>query len=82
MEPRRNTLRHIVIKLIKIKDRDKILKATSEKWQHTRELPPGYLLISQQKLYKSEGKVMIYYSDEREEPATKNTLPSKTLLYI
>ena len=25
---------------------------------------------------------MIYYSDEREEPATKNTLPSKTLLEI
>ena len=29
--PRRNTLRHIVIKLTKIKDRDKILKATREK---------------------------------------------------
>ena len=30
---RRNTLRHIVIKLTEIKDRDKILKATREKWQ-------------------------------------------------
>ena len=29
--PRRTTLRHIVIKLIKIKDRDKILKPTREK---------------------------------------------------
>ena len=29
--PRRNTPRHIVIKLTKIKDRDKILKATREK---------------------------------------------------
>ena len=29
--PRRNTPRHIVIKLRKIKDRDKILKATREK---------------------------------------------------
>ena len=28
---RRNTLRHIVIKLTKIKDRNKILKATREK---------------------------------------------------
>ena len=28
---RRNTLRHIVIKLTKIKDKDKILKATREK---------------------------------------------------
>ena len=28
MNPRRNTLRHLVIKLTKIKDKDKILKAT------------------------------------------------------
>ena len=31
MNPKRNTSRHIVIKLTKIKDRDKILKATREK---------------------------------------------------
>ena len=31
ISPRRNTPRHIVIKLTKIKDRDKILKATREK---------------------------------------------------
>ena len=31
INPRRNTLRHIVIKLTKIKGRDKILKATKEK---------------------------------------------------
>ena len=31
MNPKRNTSRHIVIKLTKIKDRDKILKATKEK---------------------------------------------------
>ena len=31
INPRRNTPRHIVIKLTKIKDRDKILKATKEK---------------------------------------------------
>ena len=33
INPRRNTLRHIVIKLTKIKDKDKILKATRGKWQ-------------------------------------------------
>ena len=33
INPRRNTLRHIVIKLTKIKDRDKILKATRGKQQ-------------------------------------------------
>ena len=30
MNPRRNTLRHMVIKLTKTKDRDKILKATGK----------------------------------------------------
>ena len=30
INPRRNTPRHIVIKLAKIKDRDKILKATGK----------------------------------------------------
>ena len=31
INPRKNTPRHIVIKLTKIKDKDKILKATREK---------------------------------------------------
>ena len=40
INPRRNTLRHIVIKLTKIKDKEKILKATREKQQITyRESP-------------------------------------------
>ena len=33
INPRRNTPRHIVIKLTRIKDRGKILKATRENWQ-------------------------------------------------
>ena len=35
INPKKNTLRHIVIKLIKIKDKDKILKETREKQQIT-----------------------------------------------
>ena len=35
MNPRRNTLRHIVIKLMKTKDKDEILKATRETQQKT-----------------------------------------------
>ena len=31
INPRRNTQKHILIKLTKIKDKDKILKATKEK---------------------------------------------------
>ena len=33
INPRRNTLRHIVIKLTKIKDKEKLFKATREKQQ-------------------------------------------------
>ena len=44
MNPRRNIPRHIVIKLTKIKDRDKILKATREKLQITYEGTPIWLL--------------------------------------
>ena len=39
INPRRNTPRHVVIKLAKIKDKEKLLKAAREKRQHTRELP-------------------------------------------
>ena len=35
INPRRNTLRHILIKLTKIKDKEKILKAAREKKQVT-----------------------------------------------
>ena len=35
MNPRRNTLRHILIKLTKIKDKERTLKATREKQQIT-----------------------------------------------
>ena len=40
INPRRNTPRHTVIKLTKIKDRDKILRATREKQQITYKGTP------------------------------------------
>ena len=40
INPRKNTTRYIVIKLTKIKDRDKILKATREKQQITYKGTP------------------------------------------
>ena len=42
---RRNTERHIVIKLMKIKDKDKILKATRENRQITYKGTPIRLSI-------------------------------------
>ena len=51
INPRRNMARNIVIKLTKMKDKEKILKATREKQQITyKGIPIGYQLISQQKL--------------------------------
>ena len=44
INPRRNTPRHIIIKLTKIKDKDKILKATREKRQITHKGTPIRLL--------------------------------------
>ena len=44
INPRRNTLRHIVIKLAENKDRDKIIKATRDKQQTTyKGIPSGFL---------------------------------------
>ena len=40
INPRRNTPRHILIKLIKIKDKEKILKAAMEKKQITYKGTP------------------------------------------
>ena len=56
---RRNTPRHIVIKLAKSKARGKILKGTREKRQLTYKVTP-IRLISHQKFYKSQGSDMIY----------------------
>ena len=60
INPRRNTPRHIVAKLIKIKDKDKILKETGKDNKYTKGLPSGYQQISQHKLYKPEGNGVIY----------------------
>ena len=40
INPRRNMPRHIVIKLAKIKDKEKLLKAAREKWQITYKGTP------------------------------------------
>ena len=53
-DPRRATPRHIIIKMAKIKDKDKVLKAAREEKKRlpTKENPSGYHQTSQQKTYK------------------------------
>ena len=55
--PRRNTRRHTVTELTKLKDKDKMLKAAREERQLTQGLPSGYQLISQ---IWPEGDGMVY----------------------
>ena len=59
INPRRNTSRHILIKLTKIKHKERILKAAREK-QHTRENPCDKQWIIYQKLCRTEGNGRIY----------------------
>ena len=55
LDPRRNTPRHIIITLHKIKEKDRILKAAREKELPTKEFPLDYQLISQKKPCRQEG---------------------------
>ena len=60
-EPRKTRPRHIIIKNTKIKNKDRLLKAARERKKvTTKENPPGYHPISQQKSYRPEGSGMIY----------------------
>ena len=55
-DPRRNTPRHIIIKLPKIKDKKRILKAAREQdTVTTKDIPEDYQLISQKKPCSQEG---------------------------
>ena len=58
MDPRKHTPRHIIIKLTKIKDKERILEAAREKDTVTYKGVPirlDYQLISQKKPYRQEG---------------------------
>ena len=83
INPRRNTSRHILIKLTTIKDKEKILKAAREKKQITYKgipirLSAGFFSRN----CRPEEVAWYTYSDERKKPPTKITLPSKALIQI
>ena len=55
MDPQ-TTPRHIIIKMPKVKDKERILKVAREKHiLPTKEFPSGYQLISQKKPCRQEG---------------------------
>ena len=77
INPRRNTLRHIVIKLTKIKDKDRILKAAREKQQITYKGIPIRLSTD----FSTETlQARREWHDIFKVMKAKNLQPSKTLL--
>ena len=55
LDPKRNIPRHIIIKLPKIKDKERILKEAREKELPTKEFPLDCQLISQKKPCRQKG---------------------------
>ena len=76
--------RHILIKLSKIKYKEKILKAAREKQQITYKGIPirSTAHLSAEKSASQKGVAGHIKSDEREKPTTNITLPSKDLIQI
>ena len=58
--PKRTTPRHIIIKMEKHKDKERVLNAAREKQVPTRELQLDCHLIFQQKYFRLEGITMKY----------------------
>ena len=84
INPRRNTPRHIFIKLTKIKDKEKILKAAREKKQTTYKGTPRRLSadFSAETLQARREWHDILNVMKGKKPSTKITLPSKALIEI
>ena len=60
-DPRRTTPRHTIIKMAKIKDKDRLLKAARErKKDHLQRKTQQAIIRPQQKPYRTEENGMIY----------------------
>ena len=83
INPKKNTPRHILIKLMKIKHKEQILKAGREKQQITHKGIPIRItadlsveILQARKKWQDILRVM------REKPTTQITVPSKDLIQI
>ena len=82
MDPRRNTPRHIIITLAKMKQKERILEAAREKDIVTyKGVPIGVSAdFSKRDLTGKKGLKRSIPSHERQGPTSKITLPSKTII--
>ena len=71
---------HIIIKIPKVKDKERILKAARERQLVTYKRAPIRLMTSQMKYCRPEGLVQNIQSDENQGPTTNITLPSKAII--
>ena len=78
LDPKRNTPRHIIVKLPKIKEKERILKAAREKETITYKGVPIKLSADFSKeICRLERSIQI---PERQGPASKITLSSKAVI--
>ena len=77
LDPRRNTPRHIIIKLPKIKDKERILKGDSY-LQRGSQMTISWFL--KRNLTSKKGLERRIWSQERQGPISKITLSSKAII--
>ena len=80
LDLKRPTERNIIFKMARLKDKDRILKATREKQVVTyKGIPIRLSSISQQKRFRPEAVVLNIHDDEKQGSTTTATLPSKAI---
>ena len=77
--PKRPTARHIVIKMTKFQDRERISKAAREKQEVTYKGAPIRIATDFSKARRQKGMARNIRSNENQRPATETTLSSKAL---
>ena len=82
LDPRKHIPRHIIITLAKIKDKERILKATREKETVIYKGVPIRLSadFSKETLQARRGWKEVFKNHERQEPTSKITLSSKAII--
>ena len=82
LDPKRNTPSHIIIKLLNIKDKERILKAAREKETLTYKGVPIRLSadFSKETLQARRAWKEVFQSHERQGPTSKMTLSSKAFI--
>ena len=81
MNPKRPTPRHIVIKLPKFKDKERILKAAREKQLVTYKGPPKRLSADLSTIFADcKGLARNIHNYEKQGPTTKIALPREAII--